>query len=344
MNKTLAEDIRLLAEQYGGGGELRGKRIMVTGATGLIGACMVRLFQVLNSVYAAGISIAAVVRDESKAISMFGPADDTLRYYVRDFIDSSCFQPDFHADYIVHLASPTASCFFVDHPAETMLTIVGGTRTVLDYARRVNAKSVVFVSSLEVYGIVIDDKQQLTESMLGSIDHSAPRSSYPTAKLAAEAMCHAYAEEYGVPVCIARLAQTFGAGITADDNRVFAQFARAMVNNSNITLHTKGELSRCYCYTTDAVDAILCLLLKGRSGEVYNVANEDTYTSVKDMAQMLCDTFMPGKNPVIELRQGMEYSPTTKLRLSAAKLRSLGWNPRYGLKAMFIRLISSIRE
>ena len=342
MNKTLAEDIRMLAEQYGGVGELRGKRIMVTGATGLIGACMVRLLLMLNREYAAGISIAAVVRDKPKAISMFGPADDMLQYYICDFIDNSCFQPDFNADYIVHLAGPTASRFFVEHPAETLLTIVGGTRKVLDYARHVNAKAVVFVSSLEVYGIVTDDKHQLTESMLGSIDPSDPRSSYPAAKLAAETMCRAYAEEYGVPVCIARLAQTFGAGIAVDDNRVFAQFARAVVNNSNITLHTRGALSRCYCYTTDAVDAILCLLMKGSGGEVYNVANEDTYTSVMEMAQMVCDTFMPGKNPVIELRQGMGYSPTTKLRLSAAKLRSLGWKPRYDLKAMFIRLVAFV--
>ena len=231
----------------------------------------------------------------------------------------------------------------MDFPVETLLTIVGGTKTVLDYARRVNAKAVVFASSLEVYGIVTDDKHPLTESMSGSIDYSDPRSSYPAAKLAAEAMCHAYAEEYGVPVCIARLAQTFGAGIAADDNRVFAQFARAVVDNRDIILHTTGTLSRCYCYTTDAVDALLCLLMKGCSGEVYNVANEDTYISVLEMAQMLCDTFMPGKNPVIELHQGMGYSPTTKLRLSAAKLRQLGWKPRYGLKEMFRRLIASIR-
>ena len=342
MNKTLAEDIRMLAEQYGSISELRGKRIMVTGATGLIGACMVRLFLMLNNEYDAGIRIMAVVRDEAKAIGIFGLAGNMLQYYVCDFIDDSCFQPDFNADYIVHLAGPTASRFFVEHPAETLLTIVGGTRKVLDYARRVNAKAVVFVSSLEVYGVVTDDTHQLMESMLGSIDPSDPRSSYPAAKLAAESMCRAYAEEYGVAVCVARLAQTFGAGIAADDNRVFAQFARAAVSNSDIILHTRGELSRCYCYTTDAVDAILCLLMKGWGGEVYNVANEDTYTSVMEMAQMVCDTFMPGKNPVIELRQDMGYSPTTKLRLSAAKLRSLGWKPRYDLQAMFIRLVGSM--
>lgn len=342
MNKTLAEDIRMLAGQYGGNSALCGKNIVITGATGLIGSCLVRLLLMLNREHDAGIHITAVVRDEMKAVSMFGPADSTLHYDVCDFSDTSCFQPDVKADYIVHLAGPTASRFFAEHPASTMLTVVGGTRAILDYARHCHAKAVVFVSSLEVYGIVTDDSHPLTESMSGSIDYTDPRSSYPAAKLAAEALCHAYANEYGVPVRVARLAQTFGAGVAADDNRVFAQFARAAMNNSNIVLHTAGTLSRCYCYTTDAVDAILCLLIKGRDGEVYNVANEDTYTSVIDMAQMVCDTFMPDKNPVIELRQGMGYSPSTKLRLSADKLRSLGWKPRYGLREMFVRLVASM--
>lgn len=344
MNKTLAEDIRTLAEQYGGVGELRGKSFLITGATGLIGSCLVRFFQMLNSEYDAGIRIIAVVRNEAKAISMFGSSDNALSYYVYDFMDTSGFQLDISADYIVHLASPTASRFFVDHPAATMCTVVDGTRLILDYARRCRAKAVVFVSSLEVYGTVTDDSCQLTEPMLGHIDTTDPRSSYPIAKRTAEALCHACFHEYGVPVRIARLAQTFGAGIADDDNRVFAQFARMVVSDGDIILHTAGTLSRCYCYTTDAVDAILCLLLKGNDGEVYNVANEDTYISIMEMAKMVCDTFMPGKHPVVVVRQGMGYSPVTKLRLSAAKLRSLGWKPRYGLKEMFTRLIASMKS
>lgn len=343
MNKTLAEDIKMLAEQYGGVGELHGKTFVITGATGLIGSCMVRFLLMLNSEYEAGIRTIAVVRNEEKAISMFGPSDNALHYYVYDFNDTSCFQPDISADYIVHLAGPTASRFFADHPAATMRTVVDGTRVVLDYARCCRPKAVVFASSLEVYGTVTDDSCQLTEPILGYIDIADPRSSYPVAKRTAEALCHAYAHEYGVPVRIARLAQTFGAGIAADDNRVFAQFARAAVSNSDIILHTTGTLSRCYCYTTDAVDAILCLLLKGNDGEVYNVANEDTYTSIMEMAKMVCDTFIPGKRPVVVPSQDMGYSPATKLRLNAAKLRSLGWKPHYGLTEMFTRLIASMK-
>ncbi len=344
MNRVVEEDARWLACQYGGRDELRGKTVMVTGATGLIGACLVRTLLRLNSEHGAGLRVVCVVRDVAGASALFGPPGDALQYYGHDFMtDAAGFRPAVGADYIVHLAGPTASRFFAEHPAATWLTVVGGTRAVLDYARRCGARAVVVASTLEVYGSVDDDREPLTEPMLGCTDLDEPRSSYPAAKLAAEALCRAYAWEHGVPVRVARLAQTFGAGVRADDNRVFAQFARAVVAGGDIVLHTTGQLCRCYCYTTDAVDALLLLLLRGGKGEVYNVANEDTYTSVRDMAQMVCDTFMLGKRPVTELRGDMGYSPVTRLRLSAGKLRALGWRPRYGLAEMFARLIASMR-
>ena len=133
----------------------------------------------------------------------------------------------------------------------------------------------VLASTLEVYGTVTDDRRPLTEDMQGYLDPMATRSSYPLAKRAAEALCHNYADEYGVHVKVARLAQTFGAGVNGNDNRVFAQFARSVMKNENIILHTTGELSRCYCYTIDAVMAMLYILLRGKDGEAYNIANED---------------------------------------------------------------------
>lgn len=193
------------------------------------------------------------------------------------------------------------------------------------------------------HGSVYDDAEPLTEDKQGYIDPMQVRSSYPIAKRAAESLCHAYAKEYGIPAKTARLAQTFGAGVTEDDNRVFAQFARNVLAGHDIVLHTTGELSRCYCYTIDAMEAILYILLKGEDGEAYNVANESTYISIIDMAHFLCKTFNPNIKPVIELKEGMGYSPMTKLRLSCQKVQELGWSPRYNMKTMFERLLTSLR-
>lgn len=344
MNSILKEDIRDFATRFPLWEELRGKTIAVTGATGLLGACAIRCLLALNRLYDAHIGILAVVRSEEKLRAMFAEDFGDIPYYIYDFSRDGVFMPAGRVDALLHFASPTASRYFVDYPVDTLLTGVRGTDAVLRYARDAHLRSVVYVSSLEVYGTVTDDSVPLAEEAQGFLDPLDARSSYPMAKRAAECLCHAYAVEYGVPVKVARLAQTFGAGVDKNDSRVFAQFARNIIRGEDIVLHTTGELSRCYCYTTDAVSALLYLLVRGKAGEAYNVANEDTYISVADMARFLCREFRPDMQPRMELREGLGYSPTTRLRLSTGKIRGLGWEPHYGLREMYHRLILSMTE
>ena len=157
-------------------------------------------------------------------------------------------------------------------------------------------------------------------------------------------MCFAFAKEYAVPAKSVRLTQTFGAGVSQEDNRVYAQFARSVVFGSDIVLHTKGESAKPYCYLTDAVSALLYVLLRGEKGEVYNVANESSYISIIDLAHFLQETFNPKIAVQIELNDQMGFAPVTKLNLSTDKLQSLGWRPKYDLRQMFGRLISDLTE
>lgn len=344
MNKVQEQDIKAWIDSFALYECFKNKKILITGATGLLGSCMLRCLQALNSCYHLNINITAVVRSKEKAESMFGGAGECLHYYVFDFSENSAFCPDEKPDYIFHFASPTASKFFVEHPVETIKTGLQGTEMILEYAKDHPLDSVVFASSLEVYGTVFEDAEPLTEEKQGYLDQMEVRSCYPLAKRMSECLCKSYSEEYAVPVKIARLAQTFGAGISKDDNRVFAQFARSVINNNNIVLHTAGKLSRCYCYTIDAIEALFYIAIKGKDGEAYNVANEDTYISVIDMARFICKEFNPNISPVIELKEGMGYSPTTKLRLDTKKVKDLGWKPKYDLRSMFYHLIMSIKE
>ena len=320
--------------------QLRGKTIAITGATGLLGRCMVHCLLTLNHQRNLNLKIVAIVRNLEKAQHIF--KDSPVIYKLHDFCLQEKLEIDTPIDYLIHFASPTASQYFVNRPVETMQTGLHGTEQILNLAKKQAMTSLVYVSSLEVYGTIYDDTEALTEDKQGYIDPMQARSSYPIAKRATECMCHAYAKEYGVHAKTARLAQTFGAGVSKDDNRVFAQFARNVIAGHDIVLHTTGELSRCYCYTIDAIEAILYILLRGEDGEAYNVANEASYISVIDMARFLCRNFNPQIKPVIELKDGMGYSPMTKLRLSCHKIHQLGWAPRYDLHTMFKKLIQSL--
>ena len=193
------------------------------------------------------------------------------------------------------------------------------------------------------YGQIFDDEMPLTEEMQGYVDPLNVRSSYSMGKRMCECMCVSAYKEYGVPVKIARLAQTFGAGIAASDNRVFAQFAKSVIVGKDIILHTDGKLKRQYLYLTDAISGILYVLLKGRNGEAYNVANDETYISIKEMAEMICREFRPQlKVKHVEECEDRGYAPVTKTRMTSAKLEKLGWKPRLSLRDMYDRLIKSL--
>lgn len=343
MEKTLMKDLADFTANFPFVEELKGKTIVVTGATGLLGSVTVKCLLALNEKYDLGLSVVAIVRNIGKALEVLGPETKTLTLQMFDFA-SECQFDTCNADYLIHYASPTSSKYFVERPVETMNISYEGTKSVLEYTRFNKLSSMVYASSLEVYGIVTDDEKPLTEDMQGYINPSDIRSSYPMAKRAAECLCSSYASEYGVPVKIARFAQTFGAGVAPEDTRVFAHFARSIIKGENIELNTKGELCRCYCYTMDAVMGVFYVLFKGKDGEAYNVANASTYISVADMAKKLCEDFIPNLKVVFNLKEGMGFSPVTHLRMSAEKVEALGWKPQYNLKKMFERLIESMKD
>lgn len=338
MNEYVNNDISQFGRSFPFSSYLKGSKFMITGATGLIGSTIVRCILALDN----GASITIPVRNRAKAAAMYGADTPRLDIVECDLMEY-CTTMDEEFDYIIHCASPTAGKYMNEHPVETYELAVETTRALLQYARKHTIKGMVYVSSLEYYGQNFDD-QIITEDFQGYVDATSARSSYPMGKRAAEYLCASYALEYGIHAKVARLTQTFGAGVAADDNRVFAQFARSVMAGTDIILHTTGESAKPYCYTTDCASAILTILLKGMNGEAYNVANQDSYISIREMAEFLRDNFNPQIKVTVEEHPEMGYAPVTKLHLSSEKLMALGWKPQYDLKEMFNRLINSFEN
>lgn len=322
--------------------ELFGTSVLITGATGLIGSFFIKSLIELNDTQNAGIKINAVVRNEAKAKALFG---DKVNLVVSDIVDITSLP--FEVDYIFHGASITSSKDMVEKPVETIDIAIKGTENMLKIAKDMQSlKAFVYMSSLEVYGVTSPDIKIITESDYGYIDQLNVRSSYSLGKRMVECLCASYASEYNVPVKIVRLTQTFGPGVAYNDGRVFADFARCVIEGRNIILHTKGETVRNYCYLSDAVTALMTVAVKGEVSEAYNIANEDSDISIYDMAKMLC-TFVPEKGIDVVIEDNgnaakMGYNPTIKIKLGTAKLRALGWEAKVGLEDMFKNLIEDM--
>jgi len=263
---------------------------------------------------------------------------DNISFAVGDIRD--CFDIKEKIDFIIHGASVTSSNDFVARPSLTIDTTVNGSRVVLDLAVNKKVSSMVYLSTMEVYGVNAEEKR-ITENDIGYLNPMNVRSCYPESKKLCECMCAAYHSEFSVPVKVARLTQTFGPGVVYNDGRVFADFARCYIEGRDIVLHTAGETKRSYLYTADAVAAVLTILLSGKNGEAYHVANEDTYCSILEMANLVSAIESNKKiKVVIEIDDEVRgYAPTLKMNLDTSKIKRLGWYPSAGLKQMFIRTI-----
>jgi nucleoside-diphosphate-sugar epimerase len=306
---------------------------IITGATGLIGGMLVDYLRKDKN-----NRLILPVRNVMKAKDRFG-SDLQLSFVEHDFSSKAQLAINEDVDYIVHAACPTASRYMAESPVETIDTIVNGTSTMLQVAKQSHVKGMVFLSSMEIYG-TLSGESPVDESMQGFVPLLNVRSSYPIAKRLAETLCHSYAKEYAVPVCIARLTQTFGPGVdVASDMRVFAQFARCARDGKDIVLNTEGRTMRMYLHTADAIDAILLLLTKGTMGEAYNVANKETYCSIRGMAEFVKENFCPSIKVLVRKNDTKFYLPEMLIPLSTDKIEGLGWKPKYGLKEMFGSII-----
>lgn len=335
MHPLLQKDIRNFTTHCQYGKELAGSTFLITGITGLIGSILAHSLLSLSQ----DIRIIAPIRNKSKALAMFDRTELAQIHFIECDLCAYDYNAIEHVDYIIHCAAPTSSRYLVEHAVETSTFIYNSTQILLQFAQQHPVKSFVFLSSLEVYGQISDDTDFVTEDIYGYIDPMISRSSYPMAKLAAENLCCLYAHEYGVPAKIARLTQTTGVGVSFDDDRAVNQFARKVAFGEDIVLHTRGESAKPYCYTLDAIDAILTIMLRGKDAEAYNVANDATYISIRQLAEYFRDTYAPAISLRIEIDESHGYAPETRLRLSSAKLAHLGWASKYNLKMIFDNLI-----
>ena len=311
-----------------------GKIVMVTGAAGLVGTALVTMLK------EHGARVVAIVRDIDKANRRL---PEGVEIVAGDVTAPIAYAGKI--DYVVHAASPTSSRMFAERPVEVIDAVVCGAKNVLDFAVGKQVKGIVLLSTMEVYGLT--DSDNVAEDGYAALDTMSPRSCYPEAKRLAECMFASYAKEYGIRAMVARLTQTFGYGVSKEDNRVFAQFARAIREGRDIVLKSEGITARCYCSLGDAVSAIAAILARGEAGIAYNVANPDTFCTIREMAEMVASEFSGGRSEVVVEASDVErngYLPPFRMRLNVDRLRSLGWKPRFGLKEMFRQVIESLGQ
>ena len=316
---------------------LRGKSILITGATGLLGVNLIDALMLMGDV-----KVYAVGRSKEKAASRLGEYYDNPNF---EFIEQDVCQPfadNLKVDYIIPGASNTHPMAYSQYPVETIMINIKGAEHALNLADRCGA-NVLYMSTVEVYGNAIGE-DVFTEDYTGKLNLATSRSCYTESKRVSEAMCQSFIAEKGVKVKIVRLSRIFGPTMLETDSKASSQFIKKAIAGEDIVLKSKGEQFFSYTYVSDAVAAMLHVMINGENGVAYNVANEKCNVHLKDFAQMCAEC--NGKDVVFDLPSETEmkgFSIAMQAILDNTKLKSIGFEPKYSMKDAVSRTVEILK-
>lgn len=333
------EDVQNVAKLNLPWEKLNGKNILVTGATGMIGSTLIDVLMARPGncyhVYASG-------RNEAKVKAKFAKYVDKdnfhyIKYDVREPLKSNIV---FH--YIIAGAGVASPQLYSTDPVSVIKSNLWGVDNLLSYGVKHGSEKFLYISSGEIYGE--GDGRIFTEDYSGYVNCATLRACYPSAKRATESLCIAYSHQYGVDVSIARPCHIYGPHFNDSDMRVYAQFIRNILADEDIVMKSNGTQYRSWCYVVDCASALLHVLLKGKSGEAYNVADDNSNVTIRELADMVASC--GGKKVLINSPSDAEksgFNIVKKSLFSCEKLKSLGWTCEGSMKDKIWTTIQTLR-
>ena len=311
----------------------------------MIGSVIVDALLFSNELLNLNIKVFALSRNKKTLLSRFksNVNNPLFNIIVKDI--NKPLNIDNNFDFIIHAASNAYPKAFSTDPVGTIMTNLNGVNNLLEYGKNHNLNRFLFVSSGEVYGQPKENLKSFHEDYSGYVNPINPRSCYPNGKRAAETLCISYQSQYNLDTVIARPCHTFGSSATIHDNRAASQFINRIVDNKDIIMKSDGLQLRSYIYVSDCVSAIFTILLKGESGNAYNVANKNSNVTIREIAQTLASLY--DKKIIFENPSDAEkdsFNPVSQSVLDATKLESLNWKARYDSVSALKRTVSILKQ
>ena len=318
--------------------------VLITGASGMLPAYMVKTLLYLNKKIQQPIRVIGVVRNISLAQEKYREYlyDENLELLELDITKE--INMNQNIDYIVHAASQASPHLFYSDPIGTIEANTLGTSNLLKLAKEKKVKGFLYFSSGEVYGDIFNYKNLVKEDDYGIVNPLDVRNCYAESKRLGENLCHCWAYQYGIPTRIVRPSHTYGAGFKPNDGRAFASFIMSIINGEDIVLKSDGSAKRSFVYIADATRAYFLVLLNGKNGEAYNVGNCNEI-SILELANLLVSLPENKTSKVrVELQKSSPSAKSSHGQLDIQKISTLGWLPKISEREGFEKTIISIKE
>ena len=348
-NAVIHEDIYAIAKDLRHTlAPLAGSTLLVTGGSGFLCSYLLETVAYLND---------TAWRHPCRLISV-----DNLRSGVAGRVAHLADRPDFRflshdvsqpldldepVDWIIHGAGIASPTFYRKFPLETVDVNVSGTRRMLELARRPGVRSILYMSTSEIYGDPDPGFIPTPEDYRGNVSCNGPRACYDESKRMAEGLCGIYYSQYRTPVKVMRPFNVYGPGQRLDDRRIVPDLISAALHRRPLVLYSDGRATRSFCYISDAIRAMWHVLLSDANGEAFNVGNDEREISIGDFARELAAAAGPPPLEVIHrVSEDPQYLTDNPQRRcpNLRKLRSrFSWTPQVGLTEGLRRTLRSYR-
>jgi UDP-glucuronate decarboxylase len=229
---------------------------------------------------------------------------------------------------IYNLACAASPPHYQSDPEHTMLTCVVGTHNLLRLAEKTEARFFQ-ASTSEVYGD--PDIHPQTENYWGNVNPTGPRACYDEGKRAAETLAFDFERSGRAEVRVARIFNTYGPRMRADDGRVVSNVICQALAGGDITIYGDGSQTRSFCYVSDLIDGFMRLM--AHTGDLpgpVNLGNPVELT-VGDLAKRVLS--MTGSSSRIVMRPLPTDDPRRRRPDITRAKQLLGWSPRISLDA-----------
>lgn len=335
-NSVIQEDLGLIISQSISWEKLKNTTVLVTGVTGMLATYIVYTLHYLNENMHLNVKGILTYRNQENLKYRYGELlnDPNLTFIRQDVTEP--IQIECPIDWIIHAAGNASPKYIMSDPVGIIEANVIGTKQMLRLAEEKNVKGFHFLSTREVYGQVLPEIGKIKEEDYGSLNILETRSCYPESKRLAETLIKSFSDQYGIAFTISRIAHSYGPGMKINnDGRIMSDLMFNLINSEDIVLKSKGEAERAFCYIADAVAGIFMILLNGKNGQAYNLANESEPIKIADLAKKMVNMFPEKKLKVvfdIPKRNGVGYAKFSRVALDTSKLESLGWKKTTSLE------------
>jgi UDP-glucuronate decarboxylase len=276
--EIISEDARKILQKIDFS-ELRTKKILITGASGIIGVNLLACLKELTITEAYDFSVSAVMQSAPYPYLKEFCNYPNCSIFLGDITDVEFCRTLPDADYIIHAAGYGQPGRFMQSPIKTLQ--LNTSSTFLLFQKLLPSGKFLFISTSELYSGL--SNPPFTEQQIGTTNTTHARACYIEGKRCGEAIVNAYRDQ-GVDAKSARLALAYGPGTRLNDMRVLNSFIQRALQGK-LTLMDHGEAKRTYCYVSDAVEILWDILLFGKD-PIYNVGG-NSRTTVKEIAKKI---------------------------------------------------------